>query len=117
MKADSFVGNLSNVPLDCLIIQLPYFSLYFSLLSVISLTVNQVEKLSESMLALQKAVEEQPEVQEVPEEQPDSEETAALLMAASARDGERQREPEARHDREAENNHQFHRQGRPGDGG
>ena len=48
----------------------------------ISLTVKQVEKLSESMLALQEAVEEQPEVQEVPEEQPDSEETAALLMAA-----------------------------------
>lgn len=48
----------------------------------ISLTVNQVEKLSESMLALQEAVEEQPEVQEVPEEQPDSEETATLLMAA-----------------------------------
>lgn len=48
----------------------------------ISLTVNQVVKLSESMLALQEAVEAQPEVQEVPEEQPDSEETAALLMAA-----------------------------------
>ena len=48
----------------------------------ISLTVQQVEELGESMLALQEAVEEQPEVQEVPEEQPDSEETAALLMAA-----------------------------------
>lgn len=48
----------------------------------ISLTVQQVEELGESMLALQEAVEAQPEVQEVPEEQPDSEETAALLMAA-----------------------------------